>query len=966
MIKVDAEYKEKMKESRNFKAVAEITFADGTEITLDSSQFTASNNSITDGAGVSSFPIGVAVQKIIQLEIFNDELQFSDYNFLGAKINLHIHFDVGGYDEVIDKGTYTVITPETYGDTIIITAYDDMYKADRDYYTVLTFPQRARALLLDLCAFCKISLSNTDFLHNDFLIENKPTGKCRDIIGYIAMIACGNARFNANNKLEIISYDFTGWEDEEKYHVLNEFTSPKIEYNDTAITGFKMVVKDSQTNEEKTILEGDETYCVTVQNPLINSGSEKTLLSWLFERLGNVPFRPFSGDAIANPLVEFMDLAKVQDRRGNLYNTFITDVSFLIPGYTNIKNSTPSMSKYNLSYSSNSSKVEQKVLQFVEVEKSEREAAVERLSEALTDASGLYYTEEIQPNHSKIRYLHDKPDREGSQLIIKLTDEGIGISNDSGKTYPWGLTFTGEAILDLIYAVGINCSYLNSGAITVKDDNGNIIFQVDIDSKRVEISGDSITIGGKSLEKRLEESTSLNMVLSNEYTGIPVDSNGNYEGSMSVSTTVQVFYGHENVTDECSFSGNNSSGVYGNLDKDTHTYTVTGLTLDSGWVDITATYLGLYKVTKRFTISKTKDGVDGSTYFLSFEPANVLKKGQDNVLSPTYISCYAYSIPGDTEKRLAYYGRFKIETTKNNSTYTTVYTSSSNEASHRMSLSSIDSDVVALRFTLYKSSSSTSSNENVLDIQTVPIVVDVSALTHEQIFNLLTNNGQIQGLFKEGNQIYINAAYIKADTFDGYTIKGSEFLNEFSAYLNASTIIEGYTKINSQSTFESGYADISFIKIDFNEYSDEITGRQKLSNTVYEFTPFGIDIKQYNSTGTLINRKKISPDSGPYLKKGPITFSSGTSTTVTIYGRYLEIEVANASERGRKYERFPKGLNATRNIVIGYSAETAVYMTLEVTWSGYQATVRCTRFYASGDWSLGTSQILYFYDADSN
>ena len=39
--------------------------------------------------------------------------------------------------------------------------------------------------------------------------------------------------------------------------------------------------------------------------------------------------------------------------------------------------------------------------------------------------------------------------------------------------------------------------------------------------------------------------------------------------------------------------------------------------------------------------------------------------------------------------------------------------------------------------------------------------MDVEALTHEQIFNLLTNDGAIKGIYKEGDQLYISFTYAK-------------------------------------------------------------------------------------------------------------------------------------------------------------------------------------------------------------
>lgn len=41
---------------------------------------------------------------------------------------------------------------------------------------------------------------------------------------------------------------------------------------------------------------------------------------------------------------------------------------------------------------------------------------------------------------------------------------------------------------------------------------------------------------------------------------------------------------------------------------------------------------------------------------------------------------------------------------------------------------------------------------------------EAEALTHEMVFNLLTNNGEIKGIYKEGNQLYISFSYAKGGT----------------------------------------------------------------------------------------------------------------------------------------------------------------------------------------------------------
>lgn len=801
MINVSSEYVEKMKDNRDFRTYAEVTFPDGEALTLDASQFTVSNNKIMDGADNAEFPLGVAVLKYVQIEILNDEEQYKNYSFTGARIRMYIDYQLDSGTERIEKGTYTVITPETYGETVVITAYDDMYRADRDYTTNLSFPQTAGTVLRDICSTCDILLGSTTFLHDSFIISEKPTGTFREVIGYIAMIACGNARIDRRNYLQIMSYDFSGWETEGGYHLLDEWKSPKIEYNDAMITGFSTVIKGETSEEDTEIRAGTDDYMLSVTNPLM-TGQEETVLSWLHERISGTPVRPFSGDLVSNPLIEFMDLCKVKDRRGNEYNSFVSDVSFVFFGYTSVSNSMPSAERNSMTYNSDSAKVERATRKLLEKEKTDRENAIENLNNTLKESSGMYTTYEEQADGSIITYLHDKRTLAESEKVIKITSEAIGVSNDGGETYPYGLHLTGELLTKIIYTIGLNADYIDTGAITVRDAGGEIIFQVDMDTRSVIISGDSVKIGEQTVTEAVNdaldaanEARNLNIILSNEYQGIPTDYEGNYETFPEVKTTVQVLYGHADVSADCSYSVQTSDDITGTWNRTARTYTVTGLSADTGWVDITATYLTLFSVTKRFKIAKVKDGEPGDAAGGEYKldcSAIVIKQGKSGELTPDYLDFNAYYRAFSGTEREFYQGRFRIEETADGKTWETVYESPSDEPFVRYSLYTflVDSSgyvlldnpssetavnyalantrqISGVRCTLYAAGGFT----DILDSQTIATAMDIDALTHEEIFNLLTDDGQVKAFIKVGNQIYINATYVQADDLRAISAK---------------------------------------------------------------------------------------------------------------------------------------------------------------------------------------------------
>ena len=102
-------------------------------------------------------------------------------------------------------------------------------------------------------------------------------------------------------------------------------------------------------------------------------------------------------------------------------------------------------------------------------------------------------------------------------------------------------------------------------------------------------------------------------------------------------------------------------------------------------------------------------------------------------------------------------------------------------------------------------------------------------------------------------------------------------------------------------------------------------------------------------------------ENGPKVLAEGKELAEGGSFKVSGSKGLLLLEVANSSARSRKMEVFIKGINAERNIHISYADGTSLNITITVTWSGSNATIKCTRFWAEGQWSGGTSQIYYAY-----
>lgn len=795
--------------------------------------------------------------------------------------------------ETIDKGIYTITAPEQYGEILSFTALDDMYKTNATYISHLVLPQSIETLVRDACETLGIP-SEVSMAHGNLIVSEIPENMTfRQLFGWAAMLETANARLDSRGYLRFIRWDFSNvqedynavvdadgnvtfkggasidsesfisptgnWTiDSDGFLTLIEsaadtseklkdfFTSPTVSSDDIVITGIKL------KNRENEAMYGSTGYVLELENDLVADSDLDTVAAQIGDSIIGAKFRNMSGELVYNPLIEFGDMAYTYDRKWNRYITPLTDVSCSVNGKTTVKTQADDPIRGQSKFQSESTKAIVEARRLVKKEQSAREKAVERLEETLKTSSGLYETSVPQEDGSIITYLHDKPTLAESKNVIKFTAEAIGVSNDGGKTYPYGFFLTGDLIAKILYAHGINADYIDTGALTVRDSDGNIIFQVDMDTKKVIISGDNVVIGDSSLPDKLTKmdnniASAKNMTfqLSNDMQTITSDADGNIPVFPTVTTTAKVMYGSSDITNDCSYTITKSDSVTGSWDVDTHTYTVTGLSADNGWVDIKAVYLNNLAVTKRFTVSKQKQGTDGKpgrTYII--EPScTVLKRGADKVISPNFLEFNAYYRDGDSATRYTYKGRFVIEETADGNTWTTIYRSTVDESTVKHYLYTIltDSsgqtitdgngttvgiprDITNIRCKLYASGGTTT----LMDMQSVAVVIDVDNLTQEQIVKILSDDGAWKGLY------YINGRlYVSLDALLGgsVTLGGEKNGNGYLKIKDASNAVKGLIDRSGYTAFTSYEENSEYIKY---------TGVQFSSDGI-----FPVDIKKF-------------------------------------------------------------------------------------------------------------------------
>lgn len=394
--------------------------------------------------------------------------------------------------------------------------------------------------------------------------------------------------------------------------------------------------------------------------------------------------------------------------------------------------------------------------------------------------------------------------------------------------------------------------FINAKGIKVIDSDNQITLHID-DSGKVHIAATEFSLKGKAVSEIAKDTASntateiatkyatLSVLLSNEFQGIPTDSSGKYTTFPTCRTTVTVLYGADDVTAQSNISFSVENGISGSASG--ATYTVSGLSVDSGTITATATYNGM-TAKKEFVVVKQKQGDTG----------NGISKIVQHYLATSSSSGVSTSSSGWTET-------VQIPTQDNR--YLWNYEE-----------------------TFFTNGSKTTTLPHVIGVygekgKDGQDGKDASDMTQLEIFNKLTNNGETQGLYLYNNKVYLNASYIDTGYLAGWGV-GYKKLSANGTYgevtLDASAG-EIYSKTNT-GVYVPGYGTL---------YGTRIRGINLYTGTVHASS---VSVNTSVSADSVSASKKVK--AGTHVEASGHFYSVGTGT-----------DLADLSVRGTKKRIFP-------------------------------------------------------------
>ncbi len=524
----------------NVNCFADIVTASGEKVPISDSKLWANGFEVNDSTSSSStFTIGALIVGKLKIKLNNIYEDYSKYDFDKASVTAYVSKSFSdGTTEKLKIGEYRVSETSYDGSLITLTCLDNVNNFNREYDSNLSYPATAYEVVRDACIKCNVPFTMARFDNSDYVINEIPSDNQKltygQVIAYILQLSglwgkCGHDGELLIGWYDMSQFDSQGYDggtfstkttpysdgdsadggtfnysdgdsadggtfaETRNYHNIYTQKDLNVATDDVVITGVKVTVtsKEDKTKDVNA-LAGKEGYVVSISdNPFISTDKAQAVANYIFKKIGGMRFRPLDATLLSNPLIESGDVALVTDRKQNTYSCFISNRTFTVGSGTKISCDAENASRNSADKFSNETKAIVQARKVAQTQLSVYDKQMQLLTQLMSQSLGLFKTEQKQEDGSIIYIMHNKADLNSSNIQWKMTANGMAVSNDYGKTWKAGIDKDGNAIFNIMSAIGINFDWAHGGTLTlggennvngkqyVKDANGKILITLD-------------------------------------------------------------------------------------------------------------------------------------------------------------------------------------------------------------------------------------------------------------------------------------------------------------------------------------------------------------------------------------------------------------------------------------------------------------------------------------------------------
>lgn len=504
----------------NVNCFADIVTASGEKIPISDSELWANGFEVNDSTSSNgTFTIGALIAGKLKIKLNNIYEDYSKYDFDKASVTAYVSKSFSdGTSEKLKIGEYRVSETSYDGSLITLTCLDNINNFNREYDSNLSYPTTAYEVVRDACIKCDVPFTMAKFDNSDYVINEMPSdnqkltygqviayilqlsglwGKCGHdgelLIGWYDMSQFGSQNYNGGTfSTKTTPYsdgdsvdggtfkysdgdsaDGGTFTEARNYHNIYTQKDLNVATDDVVITGVKVTVTSKEDKaKDVNALAGKEGYVVSISdNPFIPADKAQAVANYIFKKIGGMRFRPLDATLLSNPLIESGDVALVTDRKQNTYSCFISNRTFTVGSGTKISCDAENASRNSADKFSNETKAAVQARKVAQAQLSVYNKQMQLLTQLMSQSLGLFKTEQKQEDGSIIYIMHNKADLNSSNIQWKMTANGLAVSNDYGKTWKAGVDKDGNAIFNIMSAIGINFDWAHGGTLTLGGEN---------------------------------------------------------------------------------------------------------------------------------------------------------------------------------------------------------------------------------------------------------------------------------------------------------------------------------------------------------------------------------------------------------------------------------------------------------------------------------------------------------------
>lgn len=504
----------------NVNCFADIVTASGEKIPISDSELWANGFEVNDSTSSNgTFTIGALIAGKLKIKLNNIYEDYNKYDFDKASVTAYVSKSFSdGTTEKLKIGEYRVSETSYDGSLITLTCLDNINNFNREYDSNLSYPTTAYEVVRDACIKCDVPFTMARFDNSDYVINEIPSdnqkltygqviayilqlsglwGKCGHdgelLIGWYDMSQFGSQNYNGGTfSTKTTPYsdgdsvdggtfkysdgdsaDGGTFTEARNYHNIYTQKDLNVATDDVVITGVKVTVTSKEDKaKDVNALAGKEGYVVSISdNPFIPADKAQAVANYIFKKIGGMRFRPLDATLLSNPLIESGDVALVTDRKQNTYSCFISNRTFTVGSGTKISCDAENASRNSADKFSNETKAVVQARKVAQAQLSVYNKQMQLLTQLMSQSLGLFKTEQKQEDGSIIYIMHNKADLNSSNIQWKMTANGLAVSNDYGKTWKAGVDKDGNAIFNIMSAIGINFDWAHGGTLTLGGEN---------------------------------------------------------------------------------------------------------------------------------------------------------------------------------------------------------------------------------------------------------------------------------------------------------------------------------------------------------------------------------------------------------------------------------------------------------------------------------------------------------------